>query len=160
MILISFSCLLGIVSPIGTCRTSCGVGESRTVSVGAIWVGSIGSSWSGLIAICVGMGRSGWVAVSGMGCSDIVSDSSWKENRSWAGVDEMSLADSYIGSSSVPAKFSFAYLDGGGGWVWIIESGAFGCCDLDWLCSMLDIVAEFSSRVAMCSCICFWDCST
>ena len=94
-------------------------------------MGSVGSSWSGLIAICVGMGRSGWVSVFGLGCGDVVRDSSWKEKRSWAGVDEMSLADSYIGSSSVPAKFSFAYFDGGGGLVGIRESGAFGCCDRD-----------------------------
>ena len=123
--------------------------------MGAPWTGSVGSSCSGLISICMGMGWLGWVAVSGVWCGGAVSGSSWKENRSWAGVDKMSLADSYMGSSSVPAKFSFAYLDEGGGWVWIIGSGALGCCGVGWLCSMLDIAIEFSSRVAMCSCICF-----
>ena len=123
-------------------------------------MGSVGSSWSGLIAICVGMGQPGWVPVFGLGCEDFERDSSWKEKRSRAGVDETSLADSYIGSSSVPAKFSFAYFDGGGGLILVKESSAFCGCDLDWLRSMSEIEAEFSSRVAMCSWICFWDCST
>ena len=39
-------------------------------------MGSVGSSWFGLIAICVGMGWLGWVAVSGLECGDVVDDSS------------------------------------------------------------------------------------
>ena len=111
MILISDSCFSGTVGRVGTCRISCGVGESWTVRVGANWVFWFGSSWFGFIAICVRMGCSGWGPVSNCGCEDESVDSSRKENRSWTGVEETSLAESYMGSSSSPAKFSLAYLD-------------------------------------------------
>ena len=86
----------------------------------------------------------------GLVCEDFERDSSWKEKRSRAGVDETSLADSYIGSSSVPAKFSFAYFDGGGGSILVKESDACCGCGRDWSLSMSEIEAECSSRVAMC----------
>ena len=96
-------------------------------------MGSGGSSCSGLISICIGMEWLGG-ALSGCGCDDDCDDSSWNENKSWAGVDETSHVESYMGSSSSPAKFSLAYLDGVCVCFWVLGLEWLGCVeDVVWL---------------------------
>ena len=91
------------------------------------WVGRDGDSGSGLISICVGIGCSVGGTTSGCDFGEGSDDSSWNENRSWAGVDDMSLAESYMGSFSSPAKFSLAYLVGCCVWSWGVGLGLQGC---------------------------------
>ena len=58
----------------------------------------------------MGIGRGSWVSY--WLTAGWVDDSSAKEKRSRAGVEETLLAESYIGSSTSAAKLSLVYLDG------------------------------------------------